>query len=138
MAAPILRFDRYSSPQPHILPLAPRVALEITRGRVQQRIRQVRGRVFLIGTANDCDLVLGDLAFPEAYAYLFVQDSQIAVRRLGSGPELMVSGEVVESAEVQHGDLIAFGPFEVRVVVEDRARQYPPAAPSESLIHPIY
>ena len=138
MAAPILRFDRYSSPQPHILPLAPRVALEITRGRVQQRIRPVRGRVFLIGTANDCDLVLGDLAFPEAYAYLFVQDSQIAVRRLGSGPELMVSGEMVESAEVQHGDIISFGPFEVRIVIEDRARENPSAVPHEALIHSIY
>src|SRR3954462_13549759 len=104
MAAPMLRFDRYSSPQPHILPLAPRVALEITRGRVQQRIRPVRGRVFLIGTASNCDLVPGDLAFPEAYAYLFVQDSHIAVRRLGSGPELLASGEVVEAAELRHGD----------------------------------
>ncbi len=138
MAAPILRFDRYSSPEPHILPLAPRVALEITRGRVQQRIRPVRGRVFLIGTASDCDLVLGDLAFPEAYAYLFVQDSHIAVRRLGSGPELMVAGEVIEAAEVQNGDRISFGPFEVRVVIEDRTRQPQADASSESLIHPIY
>ncbi len=138
MAAPILRLDRYSSPKPHILPLAPRVALEITRGRVQQRIRPVRGRVFLIGTASDCDLVLGDLTFPEAYAYLFVQDAHIAVRRLGSGPELLVSGEVVESAEVQNGDKISFGPFEVRVVIEDRARQHPSVASSELLIHPIY
>ena len=136
MAAPILRFDRYTSPQPHILPLAPWVALEITRGRVQQRIRPVRGRVFLIGTASDCDLVLGDLTFPEAYAYLFVQDSQIAVRRLGSGPELMVSGEVVEAAEVHNGDRIAFGPFEVRVVIEDRAHEH--EMPSESLLHSIY
>jgi hypothetical protein len=138
MAAPILRFDRYNSPQPHILPLAPRVALEITRGRVQQRIRPVRGRVFLIGTASDCDLVLGDLAFPEAYAYLFVQDSQIAIRRLGSGPELMVSGEIVEAAEVQHGDRISFGPFEVRVVIEQGADQHQSAAAHETLIHPIY
>src|SRR3954471_23370143 len=108
MAAPILRIDRYSSPQPHILPLAPRITLEITRGRVQQRIRPVRGRVFLIGTASDCDLVLGDLIFPEAYAYLFVQDSKIAIRRLGSGPELVVAGEMVEAAEVRNGDRISF------------------------------
>jgi|SRR6478735_336309 hypothetical protein len=138
MAAPILRFDRYSSPEPHILPLAPRVALEITRGRVQQRIRPVRGRVFLIGTASDCDLVLGDLSFPEAYAYLFVQDSHIAVRRLGSGPELMVSGEVVEAADVQNGDRISFGPFELRVVIEDCSRKQETAMSSEPVIHSIY
>src|SRR5262245_37404270 len=97
MAAPILRFDRYSSPQPHILPLAPRVALEITRGRVQQRIRPVRGRVFLIGTANDCDLVLGDLTFPDVYAYVFILDAKVAIRRLGAGPDLVVNEELMES-----------------------------------------
>jgi len=138
MAAPILRFDRYSPPEPHILPLAPRVALEITRGRVQQRIRPVRGRVFLIGTASDCDLVLGDLGFPEAYAYLFVQDSKIAIRRLGSGPDLCVAGEVVDSAELQDGDRISFGPFEVRVAIEERGRQRETAASSDATIHPIY
>jgi type III secretion system (T3SS) inner membrane Yop/YscD-like protein len=138
MAAPILRFDRYSSPEPHILPLAPRITLEITRGRVQQRIRPIRGRVFLIGTASDCDLVLGDLAFPDAYAYLFVQDSKIAIRRLGSGPELIVSGEIVEAAEVQHGDCISFGPFELRVVVEDRADPIRTSPDGSSLIHSIY
>src|SRR5437773_11267334 len=119
MTAPILRFDRYSSPEPHILPLASRVALEITRGRVQQRIRPVRGRVFLIGTASDCDLVLGDLAFPEAYAYLFVQNSKIAIRWLGSGPELVVSGERAEAAELQDGDRVSFGPFEVRIAIQE-------------------
>src|SRR4051812_17259594 len=144
MAAPILRFDRYSSPEPHILPLASRVALEITRGRVQQRIRPVRGRVFLIGTASDCDLVLGDFAFPEAYAYLFVQNSTIAIRWLGSGPELMVAGEVVESAELQNSDRITFGPFEMRVVIEDPVGRIAAAENaasthgSEVVIHSIY
>ena len=138
MDAPIFRFDRYSQPEPHILPLGPRISLSITRGRVQQRIRPVRGRVFLIGTASDCDLVLGDLAFPEAYAYVFLQDSKIAIRRLGSGPELMVSGEVVEAADLEHGDLITFGPFEVRVVIEDRCRPAESASSEQALIHSIY
>ncbi|HMC12518.1 MAG TPA: FHA domain-containing protein [Pirellulaceae bacterium] len=123
MDAPILRFDRYIPPEAHILPLGPRVALEITRGRVRQRIRPVRGRMFLIGTANDCDLVLGDLSFPEAYAYLFVQNSKITIRRLGTGPELVICGEAVESAELLDGDHVAFGPFELRVVIDDSPRQ---------------
>ena len=123
MDAPILRFDRYSSPEAHILPLGPRVALEITRGRVQQRIRPVRGKMFLIGTASDCDLVLGDLSFPEAYAYLFVQDSKITIRRLGTGPELVICGEPVETAELLDGDRVGFGPFELRVVIDDSPRQ---------------
>jgi hypothetical protein len=116
MDAPTIRLDRYSHPGPHIVTIAPRVALEITKGRVQQRLRHVRGRVFLIGTANDCDLVLGDLRFPEAYAYLFAHDAEVTIRRLGSGPELLVCGEAVETAELRDGDLLGFGPFELRVL----------------------
>jgi type III secretion system (T3SS) inner membrane Yop/YscD-like protein len=119
MDVPIFRLDRHSLPEPHIFTDGPQVSLEIMRGRVQQRIRQVRTRVFLIGAASDCDLVLGDLQFPEAYAYLFVSGSQVTIRRLGAGPELIVCGQHVESAELFHGDLVGFGPFELRVRIDE-------------------
>src|SRR4029078_11695807 len=83
MEVPILRFDHYSPPDQKILSVGPSVALEITRGRVQQRLRPVRGRVFLIGTASDCDLVLGDLTFSEAYAYLLLQGPEVTTRLRG-------------------------------------------------------
>jgi hypothetical protein len=134
MDAPILRFDRYSPPGPHRLPGRPRVLLEITRGRVKQRLRPVNCRVFLIGAASDCDLVLGDLSFPEAYAYLFVEGSEVTIRRLGAGPELMVAGESVESAELFHGDKLAFGPFELQVLIEELPA--PAVAASESNMSP--
>lgn len=120
MDAPLRRYDRYSLPGPHTRQSELRVSLEILRGRVRQRLRQVRGRVFLIGSASDCDLVLGDLRFPEAYAYLFVSGSQVTVRRLASGPPLVVAGEAVETAELFHGDVVAFGPFECRIQIEAR------------------
>jgi len=119
MDAPIFRFDRYSSPGPHRQPHGSRVSLEVTRGRVRQRLRAVHGRVFLIGAASDCDLVLGDLSFPEAYAYLFVESAEVTIRWLGAGPELIVAGESVESAELFHGDTMAFGPFELQVLIEE-------------------
>jgi hypothetical protein len=115
MDVPIYRLDQYSLPQRQALPGQARVELEITRGRVQQRIRPVTSRVFLIGAASDCDLVLGDLQFPEAYAYLFVNGSEVSIRRLGAGPELKVCGTPAEAADLFHGDLLAFGPFELRV-----------------------
>jgi hypothetical protein len=121
MDAPILRLDRHSLPQPHILPAAPRVSLEILRGRVRERRREIPGKVFLIGSAADCDLVLGDLQFPEAYAYIFVSGTEVTIRRLGSGPVLAVCGQSVETADLFHGDLLEFGPFELRVIVD-----YPP------------
>src|SRR5262245_725330 len=120
MDVPIYRLDHYSLPQPQSLPAAT-VELEITRGRVQHRVRPVRSKVFLIGAANDCDLVLGDLQFPEAYAYVFVNASDVSIRRLGTGPDLRVCGEIVEAAELFQGDLIAFGPFELRVRIEEPA-----------------
>jgi hypothetical protein len=118
MDATILRLDQHNRHQPHILPAAPRVSLEITRGRVRERFRQIRGKVFLIGAASDCDLVLGDLQFPEAYAYIFVAGTEVTIRRLGSGPTLVVCGEEVETAELFHGDLVELGPFELRVVID--------------------
>jgi hypothetical protein len=117
--ASALRFDQHSLPGPHILSVGPRVSLEITRGRVQERVRPVRGRVFLIGAASDCDLVLGDLQFPYAYAYVFVTGHEVSIRRLGVGPTLTVCGEVVETSELFHGDLVAFGPFELRVRIDE-------------------
>ena len=104
MDVPIFRLDRYTLPQAHILPNRAAVELEITRGRVQQRVRAVRSKVFLIGAANDCDLVLGDLQFPEAYAYLFVNGHEVSIRRLGSGPGLLVCGEPADTAELFHLD----------------------------------
>jgi pSer/pThr/pTyr-binding forkhead associated (FHA) protein len=123
MDAPILRLDRQSRPEPHLLPPAPRVSLEITRGRVRERRRAIPGKVFLIGTASDCDLVLGDLQFPEAYAYVFVSGTEVSIRRLGSGPVLVVCGEQVDSADLYHGDLIEMGPFELRVVIDHPPRR---------------
>jgi len=119
MDAPVFRLDRHSLPSPHSFRVGPQVSLEITRGRVQQRIRHVKSRVFLIGAATDCDLVLGDLQFPEAYAYLFVNGSEVTIRRLGSGPDLVVCDECVESVDLFHGDLVAFGPFEFQVRIDE-------------------
>jgi len=133
MDEPILHFDSYNSPRPHSLSPLPKVSLEIMRGRVQQRIRHVQTPVFLIGAASDCDLVLGDLQFPEAYAYLFVNGSQVTIRRLGTGPQLLVCGQPSESAELFHGDLVAFGPFELRLQIHE-----PPVTrrdPSEPAIY---
>jgi hypothetical protein len=127
MDVPIYRLDRHSLPCPHSFSIGPQVSLEITRGRVQQRIRHVKSRVFLIGAANDCDLVLGDLQFPEAYAYVFVNGSEVTIRRLGTGPDLVVCEECVESADLFHGDRVAFGPFEFQVRIDE-----PPARRRET------
>jgi hypothetical protein len=136
MDAPKLRIDPQSQPSPHILPLGPRVCLEIVRGRVRQRLRKVRGKVFLIGSASDCDLVLGDPAFPEAYAYLFIPPHGVTVRWLGAGPPLYVSGEQAEYAVLRNGDEIAFGPFALLVRIDGPSQRFPPSSPGSEPLPP--
>jgi hypothetical protein len=123
MIAPMFRLDRQSRPRPHLLPAAPRVSVEILRGRVRRRIRELSSKVYLLGTASDCDLVLGDEQFPEAYAYIFVAGLAIKIRRLGTGPVLTVNDEEVESAELTHGDVVDMGPFSLRVIVDHPPRR---------------
>lgn len=120
MDSPILRFDRYSRPNEQSRLAEVTAWLEITCGRVRHRLRPVRGPVFLIGTATDCDLVLGDLAFPETYAYVLLQDQRLAIRRVGEGPQLLLNGEAIEAADLHQDDRLGFGSFEVRVHVKQR------------------
>jgi hypothetical protein len=110
----------------------PQVTLEITRGRAKQRTRQVRGQAFLIGSAADSDLVLGDARFDELYGYVMLRPEQVTIRRLGVGPELCVRDEVAGAAMLEHGDRLRLGPFEFRVGIEWKTGQKP--APKSPLI----
>src|SRR4029078_11304481 len=105
---------------PHYLPQLPQVGLEIVRGKASRRIREVNPPVFLVGAAEDCDLVLGDLRFPEAYAYLYVTIRGVSVRHLGEGPELYVNGELTESALLADGDILELGVYEFQVHIQER------------------
>lgn len=93
--------------------------LEIARGRANRKVRRVKGPVFLIGSAEDSDLVLGDTQFPEGYAYVSLRDEVLSIRWLGEGPELQVNNWPVQNSPLKIGDRISAGPFEFRVVRED-------------------
>ena len=94
----------------------PQVELEIVRGRARHLTRPVLARAFLIGTATDCDLVLGDARFPEVHAYLLRGPSGVTVRWLGEGPELTVNGRTaLLSAPLADKDLLRAGSYEFRV-----------------------
>ena len=106
-----------ASPQPQSLPGRLQVELEIVRGQARQTRRQVVGKVFLIGSAADCDLVIGDAQFPDAYAYLYVQPDGVTVRHLGVGPGLVVRGGRVQTAQVQDGDVLECGAYAFRISI---------------------
>lgn len=110
--------DRQSSPDPHLPTGLPIVHIEINRGRARQRMRPVSVPVFLIGSATDCDLVLGDLRFPEVHTYLFRTARGVLLRHLGAGPEVTVEGRLVRSARLHDGDRLRTGPYEFRVHID--------------------
>ena len=112
---------RQSQQGPHYLTQLPQVGLEIVRGKASRKIREVNPPVFLIGTAEDCDLVLGDLRFPEAYAYMYVTTRGVSVRHLGEGPELYINGELTESALLNDGDILELGAYEFQLHIQDRS-----------------
>ncbi len=103
--------------------LHPKVELEMTRGRGQQRVREVRGAAFLIGTASDCDLVLGDPQFAEVHSYLLLSPTRVTVRHLGFGPGLSVAGQDVTWATLRNDDELRTGPYGFRVRIEWPAGQ---------------
>jgi len=127
-----------SPPRPTLL--LPEVNLEIVRGQARQRLRPVAASAFLIGAANDCDLVLGDHRFADVHSYLFRRPGQVTLRRLGFEPELSVNGQVVDFVALSDGDRIRTGPFEFRihitrssVIGPDTARLRSTETPSHTL-----
>lgn len=107
---------------------APVVALEILRGRAKQRLRPVTVPVFLIGAADDCDLVLADDLFPDVHTYLYVTPRGVTLRQLGLQPPLYVNGEKTEVAALQNGESFRLGSsYEFRVHID----HHPPRASAD-------
>jgi hypothetical protein len=106
------------------------IELEIVRGHARRRRRPVCVPAYLIGRADDCDLVVGDDRFPHAYAYLLVRGKQLLLRHLGFAPQLCVNGVPVTQLPLSDGDSIEAGPYEFRVHIRhlEAATEYPHAS----------
>lgn len=107
--------DELAARGPRVPAQLPQVELEILRGQARHRVRKVDVPVFLIGTADDCDLVLGDPQFPEVHSYLFLSADGIWVRHLGAEPAVTVEGRLVKSVQLCDGDHLRTGSYEFRV-----------------------
>ncbi len=132
MGTTFYRHDGQDLHGPHVRRGMPDVELEILRGRAQNRIRLVREPAFLIGSANDCDLVLGDSQFPEAHSYLLLAPNEVAIRWLGIGPEMIVNGEPAVRAPLCDGDVLETGTYKFRISIQHREPTPVLALPSAS------
>ena len=87
--------------------------LEIRRGQAKNLNRTITEPVFLVGTSEDCDMVLGDQQFPAIHFYLLRRQGRTIIRPTVSQPELTLNGKPQRSAaSVSPGDRIRTGPFE--------------------------
>jgi hypothetical protein len=91
---------------------------------------------YLIGRAEDCDLVIGDDRFPDAYAYLLVRGRQLVLRHLGFAPELRVNGKSATQLPLCDGDMIQAGPYEFRVHICPLAEAKVSGGPSVGRLSP--
>jgi hypothetical protein len=115
MPRPIRRYDSLSAVTPRRSAL-PRVELEISRGRAKQLVRPIDGLVYLIGAAEDNDLVLADPQFPDSHSYLLRSPLGLTLCWLGEGPEVTVDGvPTLGTSLVPDGSRLRTGPFEFRI-----------------------
>ena len=91
----------------------PRIKLMVLRGETRNLDRPIAAPAFLIGAANDCDLVLQADDVPPVHCYLFRNGDECQIRSLGFEPPLLVNGKQVESASLQDGDKLSIGEFEL-------------------------
>ncbi|MEQ8789929.1 MAG: FHA domain-containing protein [Pirellulaceae bacterium] len=116
-----IRIDRESRTDRYRLSENAVVELEILRGEARQRLRRIEVPVFLIGTADDCDLVVGDASIPQVHTYLYVRPEGVSIRTLGAAPSLTVGGRVAENAMLTDGDRFGIGPFEFLLHIREGA-----------------
>lgn len=125
-----------SAKQPNIRP-ENRASLFISRGMSTQRERLIESPMFMIGSGQECDLILGDEQFPELYAYILQGSDGFRVRSLATEPVLTVNGEDAFVAKLEDGDRIRCGPYEFRFhdkiaspvrPAEANAQQFPSVA----------
>lgn len=93
------------------------VALKIERGNAKNNVRNIAGPVFTIGSALDCDLVLGDAQFPSYHSYVYLRGNRVSLRYMGFGPELTVNGREFRWGELRDGDRVRTGPYQFAVSI---------------------
>ena len=86
-----------------------------------RRFRLPSGQSLVLGREPLSDLPVLDAGVSRRHAELRADDDAVEVRDLGSRNGTWVNGRRVSNARVTQGDLLAFGPIELRLHREEDA-----------------
>ncbi len=99
---------------PHSVPLdrAPRMILEICRGRTRFPQRPISGPRYFIGSGPGCDLRLGGTDFPAIHSLIQTRENGVWFETLADSPAVHINGELTHGEWLRDGDRIEIGAFQ--------------------------
>ena len=92
---------------------APRLTLEICRGRTRFPQRPVTGPRFFIGSGTGCDLRLGGGLLPVVHSFIQTRGNEVWLEAVAADPPLLINGHVTRGEWLRDGDLLEIGPFQL-------------------------
>lgn len=99
-------------PAPHFT-TAPRLTLEICRGRTRYPQRPVSGPRFFIGSGEACDLRLGGDVLPTIHSFIQTRGNGLWLEAVAAEPALLINGQRTRGEWLRDGDLLDIGPFQL-------------------------
>ncbi len=94
------------------LECAPRMMLEICRGRTRFPQRPILGPRFYIGSGAGCDLRLGGMDFPAIHSVIQTRENGVWFETLAAAPAVRINGELTTGEWLRDGDRIEIGAFQ--------------------------
>jgi predicted component of type VI protein secretion system len=93
--------------------------------------------VLLVGRHPECDVRIDLPKVSRRHCCVALAYERVVIRDLGSRNGLRVNGQVVDEAQLTHGDEVAIGPLIFRVDDPESASQSPPQPPSPAANVPL-
>ncbi len=91
---------------------APRMILEICRGRTRFPQRPISGPRYFIGSGPGCDLRLGGTDFPALHSLIQTRENGVWFETLADAPAVRINGDVTHGEWLRDGDRIEIGAFQ--------------------------
>lgn len=91
---------------------APRMILEICRGRTRFPQRPISGPRYFIGSGPSCDLRLGGPDFPALHSLIQTRENGVWFETLADSPTVRINGEATHGEWLRDGDRIEIGAFQ--------------------------